>query len=220
LHARMKASKRSILFFANTNFVVKCRAILPKMLNHETFIVNDGVGMDIASMLLYRRKFNANLNGTDFTPFFLNKSNAPMRVFLLGSQPEILNKAAYFLVHNLQQVVVGSVDGYSGIQNANLDTIINEAKPDVLLVAMGNPVQENWIMEHRDNLDVKFISGVGALFDFWAGNKPRAPLFIQKIRMEWLYRLSIEPKRLCKRYTVDILKFLIICIANRKKNSG
>lgn len=63
--------------------------------------------------------------------------------------------------------------------------------------------------------NARILVGVGALFDFWAGDKPRAPVFVQKIRMEWLYRLGLEPRRLARRYTVDILRFLMYCYRYR-----
>ena len=215
---RMASAKKTLLFFANTNFIVQCRPLLDKMQNDDVIIVNDGIGMDIAAKLLYRRKFMSNLNGTDFTPYFFyaNAIN-PLRVYLLGGKADVLSKAAYYLVHDLKQIVVGSCDGYDDINRPGLLQIINEAKPDVLLVAMGNPRQEQWILDHYQGLDVKFLSGVGALFDFWAGDKPKGPEWIQRIRMEWLYRLCIEPRRLIKRYTLDILIFLTHCFRYRKK---
>lgn len=218
IKSRMAAAKRTILFYANTNFIVKCRPLLSKMQNDDVIIVNGGVGMDIAAKLLYRRKFMANLNGTDFTPyFFYANAITPLRVFLLGGKADVLDKAAYYLVHDLKQIVVGSCDGYEDIKRPELVQMINEAKPDVLLVAMGNPRQEQWILDNYQQLDVKFITGVGALFDFWAGDKPRAPAWVQELRMEWLYRLCIEPRRLIKRYTLDILVFLTHCFRYRKK---
>lgn len=215
---RMEASKKNVLFFANTNFIVQCRPILQRMLNDSVVIVNDGVGMDIAVLMLYRRKFQSNLNGTDFTPYFFTHSPKALRVFLVGGKPEVINQAAYFLVHNLGQVVVGSCDGYEGLsKHPNLVKAINESLADVVLVAMGNPKQETWILDHYELLNAKLISGVGALFDFWAGDKPRAPYLIQKLRMEWFYRLCIEPRRLFKRYTIDVVKFLILCFKHRKQ---
>jgi beta-1,4-glucosyltransferase len=220
ISSRMDASRKSVLFFANTNFIVQCRPMLRRMYNDDVVIVNDGVGMDIASLLLHQRKFKSNLNGTDFTPYLLEKSEKALRVFLLGCKHEVLDKATDFLEHELGQVVVGSCDGYDGIRKMdNLVDVINESRADVILVAMGNPKQEEWILDHYKQLNAKFISGVGALFDFWAGDKPRAPEFIRKIRMEWFYRLCIEPKRLFKRYTFDIIIFLICCIKYRNSNS-
>ena len=219
ISSRIDSRTKSILFFANTNFVVQCRALLSKLQSEDVLIVNDGVGMDIACKLIHGRKFATNLNGTDFTPYFLTHSERSYRVFLVGGRPEILNKAAYFLVHQLGQSVVGSCDGFDGIKNTDLVKAINSSKAEVVLVAMGNPRQEKWILDHYQLLDANLFSGVGALFDFWAGDKPRAPNFVQKLRMEWFYRLCIEPRRLIKRYSADVLVFLVHCIRFRKLNS-
>lgn len=218
ISSRMVAAQKTVLLFANTNFVVQCRSLLPNLLNDDVLIVNDGVGMDIACKLLHGRKFATNLNGTDFTPYFLSRSGKSHRVFLLGGKPDVLNKAAYFLVHQLGQSVVGSCDGYVGIKNTDLIKVINDSKAEVVLVAMGNPRQEKWILDHYQKLNATLYSGVGALFDFWAGDKPRAPEIVQKLRMEWFYRLCIEPKRLIKRYSLDIAIFLVHCIRFRKLN--
>jgi beta-1,4-glucosyltransferase len=212
---RLADAKKTVLFFANTNLIVKCRPLLNHMLHDDVIIVNDGIGMDIASGLLRGKKFTANLNGTDFTPYFFKQSAKPLRVFLLGGKNEVLDKAAYHLVHKLGQVVVGTCDGYEGINRIDLVDTINATEPDVVLVAMGNPKQEQWILDHYQQIDAKVFSGVGALFDFWAGDKPRAPTWVQKIRMEWFYRLCLEPKRLMKRYTFDILIFLMYCFKHR-----
>ena len=218
LFERMAAAKKNVLFFANTNFIVQCRPILQRMLNVNILIVNDGLGMDIAALMLYQHQFQSNLNGTDFIPFFFRLSPKVLRIFLVGGKQEVINKAAYFLVHKLSQDVVGSCDGYDGICNhPDLVNVINASNAEVVLVAMGNPKQELWILDHYELLDAKLISGVGALFDFWAGDKPRAPDLIQKLRMEWLYRLCLEPRRLYKRYTIDVVKFLVLCFRYRKK---
>jgi len=58
--------------------------------------------------------------------------------------------------------------------------------------------------------------GVGALFDFWAGDKPRAPKLVQRLRLEWLYRLALEPRRLFRRYTVDMVTFFMHCYKYRQ----
>lgn len=205
------------LLFANSNFVVKCKTLLKQMCNDSVIIVNDGVGLDIVARCLHGRGFKANLNGTDFTPYLFRESARPLRVFLLGGKPEIVKKAAEYAAQQLGQAVVGYCDGYSGIRNsAEVIAKINRSQAEVLLVALGNPRQEEWILRYRQSLDVGVVTGVGALFDFWAGDKPRAPLFVQKMRMEWFYRLCLEPRRLLRRYTVDMLVFFAYCFKNRK----
>ncbi|MFZ3173720.1 MAG: WecB/TagA/CpsF family glycosyltransferase [Thiobacillus sp.] len=212
LLAQRQLGTQVALFFANTNFVVQCRDLRSQMESGGVVIVNDGVGMEIAARLLHADRFRQNLNGTDFMPFLFRQSSTPLRVFMLGGKPHVLQKAAQYVTQELGQVVVGSCDGYDGIKgNPHLVETINRAQADVVLVAMGNPVQEKWILDHRQDLHAGILTGVGALFDFWAGDKPRAPALVQKMRLEWFYRLCLEPRRLARRYTVDIVKFLKHC---------
>jgi beta-1,4-glucosyltransferase len=216
LLAQRQVGKQVALFFANTNFVVQCRDMRSQMESEGVVIVNDGVGMDIAARLLHADRFKENLNGTDFMPFLFRRSSTPLRVFMVGGKPRVLQQAAQYVTQQLGQVVVGSCDGYDGIKaNPQLVETINRAQADVVLVAMGNPVQEKWILDHRQDLHACILTGVGALFDFWAGDKPRAPVLVQKMRLEWFYRLCLEPRRLARRYTVDIVKFLKHCYLSR-----
>lgn len=218
IYSCILTNQKCILFFANTNFIVTCDALKNRMMNDDILIVNDGLGMDIACMLLHGRKFKSNLNGTDFMPYFFANSKQKLRVFLLGGSAVALEGATYYLEHKLSHEVVGSCDGYNGIKNAkNLVNTINSASADVVLVALGNAQQEEWILANYQKINVNFFAGVGGLFDFWSGFKPRAPKWVQSIRMEWLYRLCLEPKRLYKRYTLDIFKFLVSCIKYRKQ---
>ncbi|MGZ3159449.1 MAG: WecB/TagA/CpsF family glycosyltransferase [Burkholderiaceae bacterium] len=209
-------NNQDALFFVNTNFIVKCRFILDQVDDPSVLLVNDGVGMDIAATLMHRRKFDENLNGTDFTPFLFRQTKTPLRVFMLGGKPEVLAKAARYVRQQLGQNVVGTCDGYDGLKNTqDLIKYINESRAQVVLVAMGNPIQERWILENRDALDANVLMGVGALFDFFAGDKARAPLLVQRLRLEWLYRLYLEPRRLARRYTWDILIFFQYCFKYR-----
>lgn len=219
IYSRIHISRKTVLFFANTNFIVKCRLLVEHLSKDDVVIVNDGLGMDIACLMLHGRKFQSNLNGTDFIPYFFLRSKQKLRVFLLGGKPEILDRAAFFLAHKLGHVVVGKCDGYDGIKNTkNLVGSINDTCADVVLVALGNAEQEEWIMANYQKINAKFFAGVGGLFDFWSGDKPRAPKWVQDLRMEWFYRLCLEPKRLYRRYTLDALLFLVSCIKHRKHN--
>ncbi len=208
----LQMKRKVALFFANTNFIVQCRAELPRMQDESVIVVNDGVGMDIAALMIQNSRFEENLNGTDFTPYFFSRAKQPLRVYLLGGTPAVLHRAADYARHQLGQKIVGASDGYDDIRNdRHLIDDINRSKPDVLLVALGNPIQEQWILDHRVALNAGVVIGVGALFDFWAGAKSRAPALVQTLRLEWLYRLCLEPRRLVRRYTVDIVQFLVHC---------
>jgi beta-1,4-glucosyltransferase len=206
------------LLFANTNFIVQCQPLQNEINRSNTIIVNDGIGIDIATWLIHRHTFPENLNGTDFVPHYLHSVREHARVFLLGGKPGVAARAAVTLKEQFGVDVVGTCDGYCQANNIErVLTSINATRANVVLVAMGNPLQEQWILDYRTQLDARVLIGVGALFDFLAGDKPRAPRILQRLRLEWLYRLCLEPSRLLRRYTVDIGVFLALCL--RKKHS-
>lgn len=206
-------ARRQVLF-ANTNFVVRCRALRPRLLAPSVRVVNDGIGMDLAALLVHRRRFAENLNGTDFVPYLCARSPRPLRFFLLGSAPGVAERAGRHLAEALGQQVVGTCDGYREFAAAGdgLVARINAARPDIVLVALGNPRQEQWILDHADALQAPVLCGVGALLDFLSGNAVRAPEWVRRLHLEWLYRLIREPRRLLRRYSLDLLVFFGICL--------
>jgi beta-1,4-glucosyltransferase len=183
----------------------------------NTLIVNDGIGVDIATWLIHREKFPENLNGTDFIPHYLNSVKDKGRVYLFGAKPGIAVRAAQKLTNEFSAKVVGTCDGYEQAKDSStLIADMNASGANIILVAMGNPAQEKWILDHRHQLNASVFIGVGALLDFLAGDKPRAPRIIQKLRLEWFYRLCLEPTRLMRRYTIDIAVFLALCLRTEK----
>jgi N-acetylglucosaminyldiphosphoundecaprenol N-acetyl-beta-D-mannosaminyltransferase len=80
---------------------------------------------------------------------------------------------------------------------------INEAQPDFVWVGLGMPKQEKWMVAHLGKINAAALIGVGAAFDFHAGTKPRAPVWMQHAGLEWLFRLMCEPRRLAHRYLID-----------------
>jgi exopolysaccharide biosynthesis WecB/TagA/CpsF family protein len=182
---------------------------LHKMLRHF-LLLNDGVGLNIASRLLYGKPFPDNLNGTDFTPYFLDQCRTPLKVFLLGAKPSVIVRAAEsFTCRWPQHSLVGYQDGY--FTEADEDRIIEmikSAKPDLMLVAMGNGLQERWVERLVPEVIIS-AWGVGALFDFLAGEVQRAPLWMRRLNIEWAYRLMVEPSRMWHRYIIGNPKFVL-----------
>jgi alpha-1,3-mannosyltransferase len=174
-------------------------------------VLNDGIGVDIASRLLYGSAFPENLNGTDFGPSYLRATRHRYRLFLLGAKPGTAERAARRLGEICpQHAIVGCHHGhFDHDQVAELIKRIRRSKADVLLVAMGNPKQELFIQKHLEATGCTLGIGVGALFDFLAGNVSRAKPWMQRWRLEWLYRLAQEPRRLAQRYLVGIPVFLL-----------
>ncbi len=98
------------------------------------------------------------------------------------------------------------------VEDSAICQSISNSKPDILWVGLGSPKQELWMYEHQGKIDVPVMIGVGAAFDFLSGNKPQAPRWIQRLGMEWLFRLLSEPRRLWKRYLLGYPKFVYLLI--------
>jgi len=209
LNLRWEKRKRTIVFFANANFVTRCSHLRQAIAeSDDVMVLNDGIALDLAAILRSGTRFPENLVGTDFTPVFLSGLDRGARVFLLGGQPHVVEAAAEKFSRMPKVDIVGSVDGYSMWNDeAALIRQIEGARPDVLLIALGNPLQEQWILDNQDSLPVPLIFAVGALFDFVSGFTPRAPRLMRKLRLEWAYRLMREPRRLVGRYTVGTARF-------------
>jgi beta-1,4-glucosyltransferase len=208
LLARLDARQRTAVTFANTNLLNLCRrdAGLRAALD-DMLVLNDGIGVDIASWMLYGAKFPENLNGTDFNPALLAALPTGTRVFLYGARPEVVAHAAQLLAAKYPVEICGAVDGYAEDTGAVADAAAR-ARADVVLVALGNPLQERWITANAQRTGATLLLGVGAYFDFVTGRVARAPAWVRRVRCEWIYRLLIEPKRLWRRYTVDVVSYL------------
>ncbi len=218
LDAAVARRRKVAIFFANANFVVRCQELKPALRGRpNVHIVPDGLGIDLASKALRGRPFRENLNGTDFVPRFLATRRRPLSIYLLGGTGEVVERTAETFAALAQIRVAGRRDGYS-FHEREEGTIaeINAARPDVLLVALGNPLQEQWILDRMDRIDASVFLGVGALFDFVSGHKARAPILVRRLRLEWIYRLALEPRRLLARYTVGILHFALVVARDRR----
>lgn len=181
-------------------------------------VLNDGVGMDKASIALLGEPFPENLNGTDFVPYLLENASRPLRIFLFGAkQASVEGAAGEIRSRYPRHELVGFRNGYFAEQEiGEICASISATQPDLLLVAMGNPKQEYFIAKHGAEMGASVSIGVGALFDFLSGSVVRAPLFMRKLKLEWLFRLAQEPRRLFHRYVVGIPRFLLYVRKLRK----
>jgi N-acetylglucosaminyldiphosphoundecaprenol N-acetyl-beta-D-mannosaminyltransferase len=137
------------------------------------------------------------------------------RMFLYGGRNQ---GALVQLALNLRrrfagvQIVGGYAPPFRPLSDEELDAVvaeINHARPDVVWVGIGVPKQEKWMAALRDRLDAPVLVGVGAAFDFHAGLVPQAPAWMQSAGLEWLFRLSKEPRRLWKRYLTYNPRFVL-----------
>ena len=192
-------------------------------LDNATWILNDGIGVDIAAWL-QGRSFKANLNGSDLInegEFLLLCAERRLRVFLLGARQTVLELAVeYYLQAFPGLLIAGTHHGYFDHQTESASRYIvdriNDSGADILLAGLGNPLQEHWIDAHRTRLYCKLAIGFGASLDQVAGVRPRAPKSWIRMRAEWVYRLLQEPRRLWRRYLFGNNVFLWRAVFRRK----
>jgi len=174
-------------------------------------ILCDGIGVDIAAKLLYGKAFPDNLNGTDFTPALIQHIKTPLHISLFGAEEGIAERAIETLKKSAPHHRY-SVLSHGFVKETDYPDLLEglaKDRPDILLVALGNPHQEFWIRDNCYAEHALAVFGVGALFDFLAGRVTRAPQWIRAIRCEWIYRLAQEPNRLWKRYILGNPRFLL-----------
>ena len=182
LDIRFEQQSSTIAAFANVNLLnlasrnervrdVLCRSV----------VINDGIGVDIASRFLFGSPFPENLNGTDFIPRYLQTTRHHYRIFLLGGRPSVAKRAnEYFAKQYPRHCIVGCHHGYfSAADSVKIIDMIKASNAEIILVGMGNPQQELWIADNLQATGCRLAFGVGALFDFVTGNARRAPHWIR-----------------------------------------
>lgn len=140
---------------------------------------------------------------------YLGEQGKSVSVFLLGARPSVAEKAGKTISSKYPNVkITGHHHGYFQKEDtAQIVKQIQEAKPDILLVALGFPRQEFFIQTYKDQLHTKVAVGVGGSFDVWAGEVKRAPKWIRSINLEWFYRLCMDPSRFHRQLMlIDFLK--------------
>jgi alpha-1,3-mannosyltransferase len=212
IDAEYEKQKSTIVAFANANALNVAavdsgfRDVLKRCL-----VMNDGIGVDAASRILFGSRFPQNLNGTDFVPNYLKNTRRSHRIFFLGSSSGVAERAASRLIAACgRHQIAGCQNGYSRANDdAAIVSAIRRSQADIVLVAMGNPAQEMWLAENLEATGCRLGFGVGALFDFLSGDVTRAPSWVRSARLEWGYRLLREPGRLWRRYVLGNPIFLM-----------
>ena len=179
------------------------------------WVVCDSKILYLLSKLLKHPLPEAIPGSSFFTAYYTyHKDDKDCRIFLLGAKEGVAAKAMERINEKVgRQIIVGAYSPSFGFEKneqecEDIIDIVNKSGANVLLVGVGAPKQEKWIMKYRDRMPgVKLFMALGATIDFEAGTLKRAPMFWQKIGMEWLYRVLKEPRRLFKRYFVDDMQF-------------
>ncbi len=200
------------LFFANAN-TLDLAAGSPddrRILNGADYVFGDGTGVRWAARLAGIR-LRANLNGSDFTPALLAAANGDSRsCFLLGAEPAVVARTAAAIARDYPGWrIAGYHHGFlDPAADERVRAAIVAVRPDLLLVGMGNPLQERWITKHRADLPVRLAVGVGALFAYMSGDYRRAPLAVRRLGLEWLFVLFLQRHK-WRRYVIGAPSFLL-----------
>lgn len=176
------------------------------ILNGAKLALPDGIGVVLASKLL-GKPLKQRITGVDLVENLCRRvSKQPVTVGFLGSKPGIAELTAECLQKKYPGLKVELV-----AQEWSED--LNIKKVDILFVAFGSPKQEVWITKNLQNLPVKVAVGVGGAFDFISGKIPRAPQVLQRLGLEWLFRLFIQPWRI--RRQLSLIYFIILVIKEK-----
>ena len=213
----LKRLDKGVLVTPNVDHLVKLQGDREfyEAYREAEWTVCDSKILYLLSKLLRRPLPEAIPGSSFFTSYYMyHKDDPDCRIFLLGAKKGIAAKAMERINGKVgRRIVVGAHSPSFGFEKDErecdeLVDIVNRSGANVLLVGVGAPKQEKWIMKYRDRMPgVDVFMALGATIDFEAGTLKRAPVFWQKTGMEWLYRCMKEPKRLFRRYFVDDMQF-------------
>lgn len=216
IESDIKNNKKSFIVAINPEKILKARKDnkLKDILNSAEYQIADGIGVVYASKLK-KGKIKSRVTGIDCMNMLCNISNEKgYKIFMYGSKEGTIEKAKKELEKKYTKIkIVGIINGYETNQEKIIKEI-NKSKADIVFVALGSPKQEIWISENKDKLCAKIYQGVGGSFDVLSGNIKRAPKWMQKSGLEWLYRLIKEPKRIFRQ--LKLVGFLVLCLFGQK----
>jgi len=214
---RVAAGKSSWILAINPEKIMKALADekLRRLLLQADLFIPDGIGILWAGKVL-GKPFPQRVTGVDILVLLVKEAaTRGWKIFLLGAPPGISQEVArgWELKYPGLQVV-GHHHGYfKEEEEAQVVSKISAAAPDLLFVAMGSPRQEQFIVNNRAVLGAPVCMGVGGSFDVLSGRKKRAPVWMQRIGLEWSYRLLLEPRRILRMSALP--KFVILVIRRK-----
>ena len=183
---------------------------LKRVLREADLVTADGMSVVWASRLL-GRPLKERVTGIDlFERLVAHAASSNLSVYFLGAKQEsVSGVVARFTAEHPKLKVAGYRNGYfAESESSAIAEEIRSSRADLLFIAMGSPAQEFWIAENLALSGVRFALGVGGSFDHLSGLARRAPRWMQRAGLEWLYRLAREPRRLWRRYLVGNSLFM------------
>ena len=204
----ISADKRYIVGHHNCHSLYLCHRE-PRML--DFYSIADHVLIDGMSLVLLGRMFSLPLTrenratSLDFMPLLMAEAaKHGWRIFYVGSRPGVAELGAALARQEYPGLNIRTHHGYlDAVENKKVIAEINAYQPHILMVGMGMPRQEYWILDNRDQISANVIFPIGAFMDYSAGEIPTAPRWLASLYLEWAYRLFSEPRRLWRRYLVE-----------------
>lgn len=226
----IKENKNAYVVTPNVDHIIQLErgGELCEAYKHADLILTDGKPLIWISKW-YGTPIKEKISGSDLFPKLCDlAAKKGYRMFFLGAAEGVAAKAAENLAKRYQGLqVVGTYSPPYGFEKNDEEmnriiAMIKGKKPHVLIVALGCPKQELFILHHGEELGVPLSLGLGASLDFEAGNIKRAPKWMADHGLEWLYRITQDPRRLAKRYLVDDMKIVRLAIKYKpsKNNRG
>lgn len=188
------------------------------IINNADLVLPDGEGVVWAAKK-NGKKISEKIAGIDFFISICEMAEKKnWRIFLLGAKPGIAEQVKENLSLRFTGLdIAGLHHGFFKNDN-EIVNLINTSKPDILILAMGVPGQELWFTKNREKLNIKVAMGVGGSFDILSGNLKRAPGFMIKLKLEWLYRLFQEPARVKRMFVLPLFVLKVISERKNQKN--
>jgi beta-1,4-glucosyltransferase len=196
------------------NFYLLCRNKFnynhPAIVNHFFF---EGIFLKIG-MFALGKGWLKDTNGTDLSEYIFKEfSKMNIKLFLLGADESTIGLTLEKMICKLKSNVVGFYHGFfSQVNESDILQIINSLGADALISGMGFKKEIVFAYNNSDKLNVRLIWNVGGLFDFLSEKKKRAPEFLRKIKMEWLYRFCLEPGKKFFRNVIPPIWFFILLV--------
>ncbi len=196
---------------------------LLKILRQASLVTADGMPIVWAGRLM-GTPLKGRVTGADLVPMLAREAAQRQKsIYFLGGRDDVGRRAADILKHRFAGLTIAGADApFVAIEgealadakgrDAQIVDKINRSGAHILLVAFGNPKQEIWFERNRSSLQVPVTIGIGGTFEFITGSVARAPRWMQRAGIEWIFRISQDPKRLWKRYVVGLFKFSLMIL--------
>lgn len=216
---RIENGQRTHVVTANPEIVMLARENRDfRSIVEQAYVVPDGIGIVYAAKWtnqpIYERVTGVEL----LEALMLEADRHRWDVYLLGARPDVISLAAQKLAERYPNArVVGYRDGYfRQDEDEQIVREIAEKKPHLLFVALGAPRQEEWMNKYRDQLNASLMMGVGGSFDVISGKVKRAPVFWQKLHLEWFYRLISQPSRWKRQLAIP--RFVLTVLREKRRS--